>query len=51
VTFAVSATDLVDGIVAVDCTPASGSSFARTTTTVSCEARDAADNLATGASP
>ena len=47
VTFAVAATDLVDGTVAVDCTPASGSLFVRTPTLVECEARDAAGNLST----
>ena len=44
----VSASDLVDGNVAVDCTPASGSTFAIATTTVDCSATDAAGNEATG---
>jgi hypothetical protein len=41
-----TATDLVDGSVAVVCTPASGSTFALGTTTVDCSATDAAGNTA-----
>jgi hypothetical protein len=37
-----TATDLVDGAVQVDCTPASGGTFAPGTTTVDCSATDAA---------
>lgn len=44
---AVTATDLVDGAVPVTCTPASGSTFAIGTTTVSCSAKDAANNTGT----
>ena len=45
----VSATDLVDGPVAVSCTPASGSTFPLdVTTTVNCSAKDSHDNTATG---
>jgi hypothetical protein len=39
-----TASDLVDGSVAVSCTPTSGSSFALGTTNVSCSASDAAGN-------
>ena len=39
-----SASDLVDGSVAVTCAPASGSHFALGTTTVTCSAKDAAGN-------
>jgi putative cell wall-binding protein len=42
-----TATDLVDGTVAVVCTPSSGSTFALGTTTVSCEASDTSGNTAT----
>ena len=48
VTFSASATDIVDGSVAVSCTPASGSTFAPGTTTVNCTATDAAGNTASG---
>jgi len=48
VTFAPTATDDVDGSVAVTCVPASGSTFALGTTTVNCSATDAAGNTATG---
>jgi hypothetical protein len=41
-----TANDAVDGSISVNCTPASGSTFALTTTTVSCSANDAADNTA-----
>jgi hypothetical protein len=43
-TFAVSASDLVDGSVPVTCTPASGSTFPLGTTTVSCSAKDKTSN-------
>lgn len=48
VTFSATATDLVDGAVAVNCTPASGSTFAPGTTTVNCSATDAHGNTANG---
>lgn len=48
VTWDASANDLVDGSVAVTCTPASGSNFAVGTTAVSCTATDAHGNSATG---
>ena len=48
VIFNASASDLVDGSVAVTCTPASGSIFAPGTTTVNCSATDAAGNTASG---
>lgn len=41
-----TATDNVDGADPVTCTPASGSSFAFGTTTVTCSAQDAAGNFA-----
>jgi hypothetical protein len=44
VSFVVSAVDLVDGAVAADCTPASGSTFAIGTTTVRCTAADSRGN-------
>jgi hypothetical protein len=44
VTFSASASDLVDGSVAVTCTPASGSTFALGSTKVTCSATDKADN-------
>jgi hypothetical protein len=47
VTYAVSATDLVDGSVAVQCTPVSGSTFALGTTTVNCSSSDTRGNTAT----
>ncbi len=47
VTYSASATDAVDPSVAVSCTPNSGSMFAIDTTTVNCEATDAAGNKAT----
>ena len=48
VAYQVSATDNVDGPVAVSCTPPSGTTFrVDTTTTVTCTARDAAGNVAT----
>jgi hypothetical protein len=48
VNYSASATDLVDGAVAITCSPASGSSFAVGTTTVSCSATDAHNNTANG---
>jgi len=42
-----TATDLVDGAVAVSCLPASGATFAVGSTTVTCSAHDAAGNAAT----
>ena len=47
VSYAATATDLVDGTVAADCIPANGT-FALGTTTVRCSATDAAGNTATG---
>ncbi|MBS4032005.1 MAG: HYR domain-containing protein [Clostridiales bacterium] len=48
VTFAVSATDDVDGSVTANATPASGSTFALGTTTVNVSATDTAGNIANG---
>jgi HYR domain len=48
VSFSASASDVVDGAVNVNCTPASGSTFALGTTTVSCSATDAHGNTASG---
>ncbi len=48
VTFSASATDLVDGSVAVTCTPASGTAFGLGTYSVSCSATDVHSNSATG---
>ena len=45
---AATATDLVDGSVPVNCSPASGITFALGTTTVNCSATDAHHNTATG---
>ncbi|HET7787670.1 MAG TPA: HYR domain-containing protein [Myxococcales bacterium] len=50
VTYAATATDLVDGSVAPACAPASGSLFAPGTTTVSCSAQDAHGNASAPAS-
>jgi probable HAF family extracellular repeat protein len=47
VEFTATATDDVDGDVPVECTPASGSTFAIGDTTVECTATDAAGNSAT----
>ncbi|HKI91384.1 MAG TPA: HYR domain-containing protein, partial [Gaiellaceae bacterium] len=44
-----TATDLVDGSVPVDCSPASGSTFAIGDTTVTCTATDAHGNAASAA--
>ncbi|HEX7421166.1 MAG TPA: HYR domain-containing protein, partial [Thermoanaerobaculia bacterium] len=49
VSFSATAVDLVDGPVGVLCTPASGSTFPLGLTTVSCSAKDAHNNTATGA--
>jgi hypothetical protein len=48
VTFSATAADLVDGSVAVACTPPSGSSFALGVTPVSCTATDSHGNSSTG---
>jgi hypothetical protein len=48
VTFAVTATDAVDGEFAATCTPASGSDFAFGTTEVKCTATDKAGNIGKG---
>lgn len=48
VNYSASANDLVDGAVAVSCSPASGSTFALGTTPVSCSATDARGNSASG---
>ncbi|SFS09377.1 Ig-like domain (group 3) [Microbacterium sp. cf046] len=47
VTYAASASDLVSGSVTTTCVPASGSTFALGDTLVTCEAEDAAGNVAT----
>jgi sugar lactone lactonase YvrE len=46
VTFAASATDVVDGSTLVDCAPASGSLFTLGTTNVTCSSADAHGNTA-----
>jgi len=48
VSFSATADDLVDGDVAVTCTPASGSTFELGTTTVDCTATDAHGNTSSG---
>jgi hypothetical protein len=48
VTFTATASDIVDGSVAVTCVPASGSTFAIGSTTVNCSATDAHNNTAHG---
>jgi hypothetical protein len=48
VTYSASASDLVDGSVAVTCSPASGSTFAPGNTTVNCSATDNAGNTGHG---
>lgn len=48
VTYAASASDLIDGNVAVSCTPASGSTFALGTTVVDCKATDGSGNTTSG---
>ena len=47
VPYTVTATDLVSGAVAAACAPASGATFPRGTTTVTCTATDAASNTGT----
>jgi hypothetical protein len=47
VTYTATATDDVDGPITPTCTPASGTTFAPGTTTVTCTATDAAGNTAT----
>jgi hypothetical protein len=49
-TFASSATDIVDGTLAPSCSPASGSTFARGNTTVTCSVTDAHGNTGTATS-
>ena len=51
VTYTVSATDGVDGPVAVSCVPVSGSTFPLGTTMVSCSARDAHGNAVNASYP
>src|SRR5439155_7753377 len=46
--YSASATDLVDGAVAVSCAPASGSTFALGPTSVHCTATDAHGNIGHG---
>src|SRR5262249_50230210 len=46
VTYTTSATDVVDGAVTVNCTPASGSTFHNGGTTVHCTATDSHHNTA-----
>jgi hypothetical protein len=48
VSYTATATDIVDGSVAVHCDPASGSTFPIGTTTVQCTATDAHNNTADG---
>lgn len=48
VNFNANAHDLVDGNVAVSCTPASGSNFAAGATTVQCTSSDSRNNSASG---
>jgi HYR domain len=48
VTYTATASDIVDGNVAVQCSPASGSTFALGTTTVNCSATDARNNSSSG---
>jgi hypothetical protein len=47
-TFTATASDLVDGVVPVTCTPPSGSTFVPGATTVNCSATDSHGNTATG---
>ena len=51
VTFAPSASDLVDGTVQTTCAPQSGSTFALGSTTVTCSATDQAGNRGTASFP
>jgi hypothetical protein len=48
VTYTATATDIVDGALTPTCAPASGSTFAIGTTTVSCSVTDAHGNTSTG---
>lgn len=48
VNYSASASDIVDGSVAISCSPASGSTFSIGTTTVNCSATDSHHNTATG---
>lgn len=48
VTYSAFANDLVDGSVAVACSPSSGATFPLGTTTVNCSASDSRGNTATG---
>ncbi|MFL6496044.1 MAG: HYR domain-containing protein, partial [Nitrososphaera sp.] len=48
VTYTATATDNIDGTIAANCTPASGSTFPLGTTKVDCSATDKAGNKATG---
>jgi hypothetical protein len=48
VTYTATATDNIDGPIAIDCTPASGSTFKIGTTPVNCTATDKAGNEAEG---
>lgn len=48
VSYSASASDIVDGSVAISCSPASGSTFSIGTTTVNCSATDSHHNTATG---
>ena len=48
VNYSASATDVVNGPVAISCIPASGSTFALGTTTVNCSATDSQNNTAYG---
>lgn len=48
VNYVTSATDIVDGNVAVNCTPISGSTFGLGTTTVQCSAADTRSNSTSG---
>ena len=47
-TFAVTATDIVDGSIAPSCSPASGATFPVGETNVACRAADAHGNVSTG---
>lgn len=51
VTYAVAASDLVDGSVGATCTPSSGSTFAIGVTTVQCSASDTRGNSSTASFP
>ena len=48
VNYDASASDIVDGILASGCLPASGSSFALGSTTVNCSVSDSANNISNG---